>query len=259
MTRFITPALSACIVLYQSGIEVAKTVQCFDDSDIPLQLFVVDNAPGTTLAHRLKWQCAGIEYRPQKRNLGYGRANNVVLPELTSDYHIICNPDVTFAADLLSRMVAFMDEHPDCAVLTPRVLNPDGTEQFLPKLTPTVHYLLGGFLEKLPGPFRKWRREYTMEDKQVHVPIHVNFATGCFMLVRTRVLVQQLKGFDERFFLYHEDSDLSRRALRIGSIIYHPDFVVTHDWKRASKGSLRNTLRHIRSTFQYFHKWGWKW
>lgn len=258
MSYFTNPALSASIVLYKAGLEATRTVKSFDESDVPLQLFVVDNSPGGTLHHRLEWQCPGIQYRPQKKNVGYGRGNNAVLPELSSKYHVICNPDVTFDPDLLGRMMDYMETHPDCAILTPRVKNPDGTEQHLPKLTPTVRYLLGGFFEDVPGPFKRWRTEYTMRDKEIHVPVHVDFATGCFMLIRTGVL-HQLKGFDERFFLYHEDSDLSRRALRIGSIIYHPDFVVTHHWKRASKGDLLNTLRHIRSTIQYFNKWGWKW
>lgn len=252
------PSISACIVLYRSGSQVTRTVQCFQDSDVPLDLYIVDNAPGDAVCQRLMWQCPGLQYRAQNRNLGYGGGNNVVLPELHSQYHIICNPDVTFDSTLLRKMAQYMELNKDCAILTPRVFNADGTEQFLPKRTPTLRYLLGGRLEKLPGPFRAWRSEYTLRDANIEVPTSVEFATGCFMMIRTGLL-RQLGGFDPQFFLYHEDSDLSRRALRLGNIVYHPQLIVTHDWQRASAKGFRNACRHLRSTCRYFRKWGWQW
>ena len=258
MSIFTEPRLSACIVLYKSGMRALQTVQCFQDSTTALELHVVDNAPDGTLEDHLRWQCPGAEYWRMPKNMGYGRANNAVLPELKSEYHLICNPDVTFSPTLLDEMIAFMDANPSVTILTPRVLNPNGTEQFLPRRTPTVRALLGGRLEKFPGPFKRWRQHYTMQDTPVTEPIAVEFATGCFMLIRTSVL-RYLNGFDQRFFLYHEDSDLSRRALELGPIAYHPDFVVTHDWRRQSSKSFWHALHHLASTFRYFNKWGWKW
>lgn len=255
---FTEPTLSACIVLYHSGTQVTRTVQCFQDSDVPLDLYVVDNAPGDAVCQRLIWQCPGLQYRAQPKNLGYGGGNNAVLPELRSQYHIICNPDVTFDPSLLRKMIQYMEVNRDCAIITPRVFNTDGTEQFLPKRTPTVRYLLGGRLEKFPGPFRAWRSEYTLRDANIDAPTSVDFATGCFMMIRTGLL-RQLGGFDPQFFMYHEDSDLSRRALRLGNIVYHPHFIVTHDWQRRSTKDAKSAWQHIRSTFKYFKKWGWQW
>ena len=252
------PSLSACIVLYKSGLKAARTVQCFQDSDIPLDLYVVDNAPGDSTMYRLRWQCPGLQYFAQPKNIGYGRGNNVVLPHLTSRYHIICNPDVTFDKTLLSKMVQYMELNPDCAILTPRVFNADGTEQFLPKRAPTVRYLLGGRLENLPGPFRAWRSEYTLRDAEVEAPTSVFFATGCFMMIRTSIF-RQVPGFDPRFFMYHEDSDLSQKVLHYGNIVYHPHFIITHDWQRRSRTHLGSAMQHIISTVKYFAKWGLEW
>lgn len=255
---FTEPSISACIVLYHSGSQVTRTVQCFQDSDVPLDLYVVDNAPGDAVCQRLIWQCPGLQYRSQTRNLGYGGGNNVVIPELRSQYHVICNPDVTFDKSLLSKMVQYMELNRDCAILTPRVFNTDGTEQYLPKRAPTLRYLLGGRLENLPGPFRAWRSEYTLRDAGIETPTSVEFASGCFMMIRTGLL-RQLEGFDPQFFMYHEDSDLSRRALRLGNIVYHPHFIVNHDWQRRSTKDLKCFWHHLSSTFKYFKKWGWKW
>ena len=258
MPYLTNPVLSACIVLYHSGADVLKTVQCLQDSDLMIQLYIVDNSPQDSMGQKILWQCPGATYLPQSRNLGYGSGHNVVMSALQTRYHLICNPDVIFPPDLLGRMVRFMDEHPDIAILTPRVLNPDGTEQHLPKKAPTIRYLLGGKLERLGGPFARWRADYTMAAAGITMPTSVEFATGCFMLVRT-AFFQQEKGFDRRFFLYHEDSDLSRRMLRKGPIVYHPDMVVVHAWNRESAHSFRGTMRHVWSTIKYFNLWGWKW
>lgn len=252
------PKVSACIVLYHSPDTVLDTVQCLMDSDLPIDLYVVDNSPEDPMAERIRWQCPGAHILPQTSNLGFGRANNVALPLLKSRYHIMVNPDVTFPPDLISRMVAYMDAHPEITILTPRVFNHDGTEQFLPKMQPTIKYLLGGRLEKLGGPFRRWRREFTLADQDVATPISVGFATGCFLMIRTSVF-RQLKGFDPRFFLYQEDSDLSRRAMGIGPIVYHPEMCITHAWARENTRTLKGNLRQVTSIFKFFMKWGWKW
>ena len=252
--------LSACIVLYHCGKEIDQALRCLDASDIAVSVYLCDNSPEEMTADRLKWVFPGLTVLPQNGNVGFGRANNAVLPYLKSRYHLIMNPDVSFDPTLLSRMVAYMDAHPNIAILTPKVLNPDGTEQYLPKKFISVHYLLSGLLENRGKLFNRWRREFTLADTVVDRPIPVEFATGCFLLIRTEVF-QQLEGFDPRFFLYQEDSDLGRRVLdqRLGSIIYHPDMQVTHLWARENTRTFRGRLRQVRSIMKYFRKWGISW
>ncbi len=314
------PRVSACIVLYHSPDTVMKTIRCVQSSTIPVDLYVVDNSPQDPLGRRIAAGCRNVCLISMKKNVGFARANNEVLSRLSSTYHLILNPDVTFDPDLLERMVRFMDQHKDVMVLTPRVFNTDGTEQFLPKRRPTVRYLLGSRLEA-PGDrafaqaealaeeeaqaartareawqrhdelkasvgdlfrcrslqskadrlarrraalyaraarLRRWRWEYTLRDTDVTGPMEVQFATGCFLLIRTH-LFHRLNGFDPHFFLYHEDSDLSMTVQRKGKIIYHPDMHVTHEWRRDSKRSWIGLLHHVRSTIRFFNKWGWKW
>lgn len=250
--------LSACMVLHRSGDDALKAVACLEAADARVDVYIVDNASSDGVAERIRWAHPGVQLRMQQKNLGFGRGNNAVLNELESEYHLILNPDVTFAPELLTQMMEYMDKHPNAVALTPRVFNEDGSEQFLPKQLPTVRYLLGGRLERLGGIFANWRKEYTMADKVIKVPVRVQFATGCFMLVRTEVF-KRLGGFDKRFFLYQEDSDLSRRLSEIGPIIYHPDMHVTHAWKRDSAHSMQAILRHLWATIQYFAKWGLEW
>ena len=253
------PQLSVCLVLYHAAPTVLDTIRCLKASNVPCELFVVDNSPKDGMAAQISAIFPEARILPQARNLGFGRGNNVVLPYLHSRYHLLINPDVTFAPDLLDRMMDYMNANPQTVILTPRVFNPDGTEQFLPKKQPTVRYLLAGRLESLGRPFSAWRREFTMADSPVAVPTEVQFATGCFLLIRTHSFVQRLKGFDPRFFLYQEDSDLSRRAMELGEITYHPDFCVTHTWARENTRTLRGNLRQIVSICKFFWKWGLRW
>ena len=252
--------LSVCIVLYHCGEEVTNALRCLQNAEIEVAVYLCDNSPEDITAEKLQWAFPGVTVLAQKGNIGFGRANNAVLPHLQSRYHLIMNPDVTFQPDLLPRMVQYMDAHPNIAILTPRVFNEDGSEQFLPKKRISVHYLLGGLLERYGGVFRRWRQEFTLEDMDVRSPIPVEFATGCFLLIRTSVF-RDLNGFDPRFFLYQEDSDLSRRVLdgRKGSIVYHPDMRVTHAWARENTRTFRGRMRQIRSACKYFLKWGITW
>ena len=118
--------------------------------------------------------------------------------------------------------------------------------------------LLQGFTHG--GIFRRWRNEFTLADTEVWHPIPVEFATGCFLLIRTDIF-KHLNGFDPRFFLYQEDSDLSRRVLEenLGSIVYHPDMRITHQWARENTRTFKGRMRQIRSVWKYFWKWGVTW
>lgn len=252
--------LSACIVLYHCGDEVQEALRCLENSSIEVAVYLCDNSPDEMTADNLQWTFPGVNILPQQGNVGFGRANNAVLPLLQSRYHLIMNPDVTFDPGLLYAMTQYMEEHRNIAILTPRVLNEDGTEQFLPKKRISVHYLLGGLLENHGRIFRRWREEYTLADMDVRSPIPVEFATGCFLLIRTSVF-RELGGFDPRFFLYQEDSDLSRRVLEkhLGSIVYHPGMCVTHRWARENTRTFKGRMRQIRSVCKYFMKWGITW
>ena len=252
--------LSACLVLYHCGDEVFQALQCIQNADLEVAVYLADNSPEDMTADRLRWAFHGVTVLPQKKNVGFGRANNAVLPYLQSKYHLMMNPDVSFDPGLLRRMVSYMEAHPNIAILTPRVLNEDGSEQFLPKKRISVHYLLGGLLEGFGGVFRRWREDFTMANLHITMPTPVEFATGCFLLIRTEAFLR-LNGFDSRFFLYQEDSDLSRRVLEenLGSIVYHPDMTVTHRWARENTRTAKGRMRQIRSVLKYFAKWGISW
>lgn len=251
--------LSACIVTYNSADEVSGALASLINSRLNETpgIFVVDNVSKDETVRLIKTQFPTVALIENSENVGFGRANNAVLQRLESTYHLMLNPDITFNETVLQKMLDYMQAHPDIAILTPRVLNPDGTEQFLPKRQPSVHYMIAGSFEKFGRPFTTWRKAYTGQNMDLQKPTEVDFATGCFLLIRTAVF-KKIGGFDERFFMYLEDTDLSRRAHKEGKIIYHPAFTVVHNWKRDSFRNKKAQRQHLKSMVLFMRKWGLK-
>lgn len=140
----------------------------------------------------------------------------------------------------------------------PKVLYPDGSNQYLCKLLPApIDLMLRRFL---PGPWkglaRKRAASYELRFLDSDAPAYVPSLSGCFMFVRRSVL-DSVGGFDERFFLYMEDVDLCRRMLSVSRLLYWPGVTVEHVHQMGSYRSRKLLLLHIRSAIRYFNKWGW--
>lgn len=249
--------LSASVVTYNSEKIVEGALDSINNSITPIDTFVIDNASEDQTCDYISTHYPNVNLIRNNENVGFGKANNMVIDKLQSTYHIFINPDVTFQKDVPQQIMHFMNEHPDVAIVTPRVIDEDGKDQFLPKLQPRLHYMIAGTFEKFGRPFTTWRKKYTGQKMNLSLPCEVQFATGCFLFIRTDVL-KKIKGYDERFFMYMEDADLSRRALDYGKILYHPEFVITHAWARESNVHFKGRKMHIKSMFQFMRKWGVK-
>ena len=98
------------------------------------------------------------------------------------------------------------------------------------------------------------RTAYCRGNEAMDLPTEIEFCSGCFMLIRTE-LFKKLGGFDERYFLYMEDADLSRRVRQEAKVIFFPGAKVTHAWHHESAKSGKALKLHIESARKYFAKW----
>lgn len=244
--------VSACIVNYNSDDSILKTIETLKQHTrgVELQLFVSDNGSTNDSMQKIKQKFPDVVAIYNQKNSGFGAGNNAVIPRLHSDYHLLVNPDIEIDYDILSQLTAYMEAHPEIGILTPKVLNMDGTEQHLPKRKPRFIYLLSG---RLPG-LKRFRNHFTRADELLNDPVPIDFCTGCFMFLRTDLFLK-VGGFDERYFLYFEDADLTRKIQTYAQTIYFPHAYVYHQWHRASGKNLKFLLIHIKSMFQYFIKW----
>lgn len=248
--------LSMSIVTYNNKNEILNLLKPI--SDFPdLDIYVIDNHSMDGTAECVKNQFPNVRLLLNKENIGFGAAHNQIINSLKSQYHIFVNPDIYIKPNTLDEVIAFMSNHKDIAAMSPKVLNFNGTEQFLPKRSPTIRYMVGGRLERISPLLSAWRDDYTLKNQNVSDCIDIDFCTGCFLVARTNYITQ-LNGFDERYFLYFEDADLSKRLQDFGRTVYNPQIEVLHEWKRESSKSHKMFMISLKSMIQYFNKWGWK-
>jgi hypothetical protein len=219
----------------------------------------VDNGSSDEIRNAVQ-AMGGIYLRPRK-NIGFGRGHNLALKQLAgvdAPYHLILNPDIAFDVEALGRLAQIMDSHSDVGLVMPRILYPDGSNQYLCKLLPApVDLVLRRFL---PRPWRGLGQEriasYELRTLDYDAPAYVPSLSGCFMFAR-RSALDAVGGFDERFFLYMEDVDLCRRMLAVSRLLYWPGVTVEHVHQMGSYRNRKLLFLHIRSAVQYFNKWGW--
>lgn len=250
--------ISACIVSYKGADEVIEAVNSLKTytSGCELTIYLVDNAsPDDTAAILQKQEFGeGVKVICLPENVGFGAGHNTVLPMLDSEYHFVLNPDIFIRENVLPAMCEWMDEHPEVVMATPKLLFPDGRVQILPKQKPNILGLAAR--QGVPG-LKKYGDRYAMLDKNLSVPTAIEFCTGSFFCMRTEVF-REIGGFDEKYFMYVEDADITQKARQKGLVYYLPQFTAYHAWHRAPNKSLKPFLQQIKSMGRYFNKWGWR-
>lgn len=249
--------ISASLVLYNCLLDTfAPAVNSYLNGISDGILVISDNSEAPS-AHDL-FLHPRVRYIFNNKNLGFGAAHNRAITAVASesDFHLILNPDIQFGPEVLPHLVDVMQGTPKIGVLMPRVNYPDGSLQHLCKLLPTpVDLILRRFLSsKLIQA--TINRRYELHDLPQDRLIDIPTVSGCFLLVRTKILLM-LGGFDTRYFMYLEDVDLVRRIGSLARVAYDPRVSITHAY---AKGSYRNKKLlgyHVASAFRYFTKWGW--
>lgn len=199
-----------------------------------------------------------VRYMRMKENLGYGRAHNIALRESAyykTPFHLVMNSDVRVKAEDIDAMCAFMLENPQVGQLMPKVVGLDGKQQYLAKRLPSPLDVFGRrFLpEKM---IAKRNKRYELRDLDLSRPVNVPYLSGCFMMLRTEAAVEA-GLFDERFFMYPEDIDLTRRIHRNFLTLYYPQWTIVHAHARDSYKNKHMLRIHIQNICRYFNKWGW--
>lgn len=192
-------------------------------------------------------------------NLRFAKGNNVGFRECQGEYVLILNPDTIIHPGALDRIVEFADKHPEAGAIGCRVVNPDGSYQEHVRPLPTIRSMwmdnlrLGGLSRFAKvfsgGAYTGWKGEGERT---------VGWLAGCFILMRGDLL-RQLKGFDEQFFYYYEDTDLCRRVWQAGyTVLYTPDISIIHLKGHSTKKRfpLGFELDKYVTLYRYFYKWG---
>ena len=249
--------LNVSIVLYRPDWEqVSALTHALLQSQRVNRVYWIDNSPQA--AEQLSLQSERIQYQHNPTNLGYGAAHNIAIRESIYDnipFHLVINPDIILDAKELDRMLDFVSQNPLVGSLMPKVTYPNGQLQYLCKLLPTPLDVFGRRF--LPASWIAQRNHrYEMRASGYDKIMNIPYLSGCFMLLRIEA-VKQARLFDERFFMYPEDMDLTRRIHRNYLTVYFPHATIIHNHEKASYKSLKMLWIHMVNMCRYFNKWGW--
>lgn len=234
-----------------------KTIRTFLEGTENSLLVVWDNSPTDKISSRLQVFGDQVKYHLSPANYGYGKGNNQVfqLYHEQAEYFCVLNPDLEIPRASMPAFFDFMQTHPQWELVSGSICSPQGT-------TDPVHKLLPSFL-RYAVDFSARKFLGRQIDKKTNLaflklgdrPSRLPILSGCFMLFTCKHY-KELGGFDERFFLYFEDWDLSLRSYLLGKSLILPHVRIQHSWGRQSHKKLAIFLLHLRSAFTFYMKWG---
>lgn len=189
-------------------------------------------------------------------NRGYGGAINAAVQTLPVDIDaiLISNPDVALHPGALSAMRAALESDPGIGAVGPTVLNADGSTYPSARNLPSMRSGIGHALFARVWPNNPWSRNYRA-DHDMETSRNVGWLSGSCLLVR-RTAFDQLRGFDESYFMYFEDVDLGYRLGKAGWLNrFVPEAVVTHTGAHSTSTESARMLRaHHDSAYRYLQK-----
>lgn len=251
--------LTVSIVAYHTPRE--ELVYCIDNLlgyQFLDRIDIIDNSRDESIEAVIAgYPSSKVKYIPND-NIGYGAANNLSIRgsvERGVDYHLVMNSDIQFDNDVIPKLLEIMEKDEAIGLTIPQVIGLDGFEQssYHPLPTP-LDLLLHRFV---PRSWVKRRMDrYELKVAGRTRPLRVPYVHGCFMLMRVSAL-KDVGFFDERFFMYPEDIDLTRRINKDYKALVIPWLRIVHAHRAESKRSFKMLWIHIVNMIKYFNKWGW--
>lgn len=209
---------------------------------IEAETWVVDNNSVDGSVQMLREKFPEVRLIANRENVGFSRANNQAIRQSAGEYVLLLNPDTVVEDDTFSKIIRFMDSHPEAGGLGVKMI--DGKGNFLPESkrglpTPDVaFYKIFGLSKFFPRSriFGKYHLGYLDRDEINEVEI----LSGAFMFLRREAL-DKTGLLDEEFFMYGEDIDLSYRIIKAGYRNYYfPETRIIHYKGESTKKSSVN-------------------
>lgn len=257
--------ISIIIVAYNNKNLLRENLKCVKKANIDLsyEVIVVDNASRDGTVKMLKFEFPEVVTIPSPINSGFAAGNNLGASCAKGDKLLFLNPDMIIEREAVLKMSAYLDAHPEAGLVGPKLLNPDGTLQYsayrFPKwYTPILRRTPLGLLPS----GKRHLRWYLVMDWNHNEVFEVDWLLGSALAMR-KSDYGKIAKFDERFFLYFDDCDLSRQVWQNGKkVVYLPYARMTHFHRRESAllGFMQGlfhkpTREHIKSWVKYFMKY----
>ncbi len=237
-------------------------------ADFNWEIILTDVATIEKTSEMMEDEFSEVIFISNKKNIGFGRSVNAAVKKARGDYFFIVNADIIIdKKGTIEKLLDFIEKNGDVGMVGPKLLNVNNTVQqscfrFYTPLTVICRRTLLGktFLGK--KVLNKFLMKDVFQGKKITEPVLVDWLMGSAMMVRKSDL-KKVGIFDERFFMYFEDVDWSRRFWENNlKVIYFPQAVMYHyHFQSSKKDSLFNSLLtkyariHIKSALKYFLKY----
>lgn len=220
------------------------------------EIVVVDNDEKNVIEKELLKLFPDVKYKKSSSNLGYGGGNNLGAKYAKGKYLFVLNPDTLVFKNTIDELVSFLVKNKDVGIASPMLVNKSG-EPFLlqgtSELTPLKGIVCLSFIEKI-FPKNRFSREYWLKDWDHTALKEIEVCPGTAFMI-SRKLFNKISGFDEKFFLYFEEDDVSNRVRKLGYKIFILAKAKIFHEVGASTKQLRNSNKIFsRSRFLYFKK-----
>jgi len=216
---------------------------------ISYEVFVVDNASVDGSAEAVQRNFPQVKLIVNQENRGFARANNQVLPLVSSRYALLLNSDTRIIKGALETMVAFMDENPKVGLAAPQYLNQDGSKQnSFANFPGLISELINRSLPKLFFP-----KKYPSKRQDINTPVAVESIIGACMMVRTEAM-KKVGYMDEHYFFFLDETDWSYRMWKAGYSVFHlPQARIYHIHGAATKKKVpaRTWIEYYRSSYYF--------
>jgi GT2 family glycosyltransferase len=205
------------------------------------EIIIIDNASTENNVEMIKKEFPQIKLIINDKNVGFGKANNQGAEIANGDYLFFVNGDIVLNGNPFTEMISFCEQNKNTGLLGAQLLNQDGSLQpsyyNLPTITKRIIELLG-----LKKYFLKF---YPTNKKNSKLYFRVSVVKGAFFLIKNN-LFKKLGGFDDYYFMYIEDIDLSNKAIEKGyhNYLYNCRDIIHLGWNQES----------ILNEFVFFHR-----
>ena len=260
------PLVSVLIHETRDGLQAVRCVQELQQQTVAsrLEIIVIDNCSRDDsvgiLRNRLR-RFPNVRIVESPRVWGFGRGLNEGARFASAPYLFINNASKILQRDGIGRLVAKMESDPSIGILAPKLLHDDGTIRTSARTFPAPIDVIAK-RSVLRHLFAGRLRRYLQADTDPDAERDVDWVVGGGFLIR-RDLFGELRGFDPRFRLFFEDTDLCRRVWRAGKrVVYCPQVSGRDRKRRLSDGGVLALLctrlgrAHVWSGVRYFRKWG---
>ena len=222
--------------------------------DLNIEIFVVDNASVDGSQAMVKKRFPYVELIENVQNVGFSTANNQALKRAEGEYILILNPDTLIQEDTLFVLKKRLDENPQIGAIGCKLLNPDGSYQINSRRSFPTPWVAFSRIIGLSRIFPKSRLfgRYNLTFLDPDLETEVDVLSGSLMMLRKKAL-DQVGYFDEEYFMYGEDIDLSYRIKKAGwKVVYAPQTKAIHYKGESTKRSEFSAITNFYTTMLIF-------